>query len=145
MGREEMKIKVKQLHPEAKLPRRATEFDAGMDLVAVDFVFIGPGERAIVGTGVAMEIPVGYAGFIWPRSGLAVKKGIDTMAGVVDASYRGEVKVLLLNVGNEAVQIAKGDRIAQLVIQPVSLGDCDEVYHLGESERGAGGFGSTGR
>lgn len=140
-----MTIKVRQLHPDARLPRRATEFDAGLDLVAVDFVFIGPGERAIVGTGVSMEIPIGYAGFIWPRSGLAAKHGIDTLAGLVDSTYRGEVKVVLLNTGHEAFNIMPGDRIAQIVIQPIDLRRCEFVERLDDTERGDNGFGSTGQ
>lgn len=128
------------------MPTRAHPTDAGMDLRAKANVLLVPGQRHLVGTGVKGAIPDGYVGFITPRSGLAHKHGV-TVAnspGTVDAPYRGEIKVNLINLGEKAHVIRKGDRIAQIVIQPVSLMPAVEVQELGTTTRGAGGHGSTG-
>jgi dUTP pyrophosphatase len=132
----------------AQAPSRAHAGDAGFDLRAVEAVQLEPGERASVGTGIAVEIPEGSAGLVLPRSGLAAKHGISVVnaPGLIDAGYRGEVRVLLLNTDKaDAFAIEPGDRIAQLVIVEVGSGDAVEAQSLEESARGAGGFGSTGR
>jgi dUTP pyrophosphatase len=118
---------------------------AGADLRAAEEVTLAPGERASVGTGVHLEIPTGHVGLVWPRSGLAVRHGLDTLAGVIDADYRGEVRVVLVNHGREPVRLAPGDRIAQLLVQRVERAVFKVVDALGETGRGGGGFGSTGR
>jgi dUTP diphosphatase len=126
------------------LPVYSSPEAAGADLNAAEDLTLGPGEWASVGTGLHVEIPPGHVGLVWPRSGLAVRHGIDTLAGVIDSDYRGEVRVVLVNHGREAYRIAAGDRIAQLLIQRVERADFQRSA-LGGSERGAGGFGSTGR
>lgn len=140
-----MTLKVKKLVLEAKLPMRATAGDAGLDLYSVEDIAIQPGERIVVRTGVAMEIPFGYAGLIWDKSGLAAKKGIKVMGGVIDAGYRGEIQVVLVNLGDEPHAIAVGDKIAQILVQKVELLGVEEVAELSDTERGDGGFGSTGK
>jgi dUTP pyrophosphatase len=125
------------------LPEYATDGAAGADLRAAESVTLPPGARAAVPTGISVEIPPGHAGLVWPRSGLAVRHGLDTLAGVIDSDYRGEVKVVLVNHGQEAVTIAKGDRIAQLVLQPVARARFVRA-DLAPTARGTGGFGSTG-
>jgi dUTP pyrophosphatase len=126
------------------LPEYATDGAAGADLRAAEAVTVPPGARAAVGTGIHLEIPPGHVGLVWPRSGLAVRHGIDTLAGVIDSDYRGEVKVVLVNHGTEAFGIAAGDRIAQLLVQPVARVRFVREGLAGTS-RGVGGFGSTGR
>lgn len=126
------------------LPAYARPGDAGMDLRAADYACIEPGHRCAIRTGVSIAIPEGYVGLIWPRSGLAANHGIDTLAGVIDSSYRGEVGVVLVNHGSLPFEIEPGDRIAQLLIQPVVRAELVPVERLGSTERGAGGFGSTG-
>jgi dUTP pyrophosphatase len=125
------------------LPDYATEGAAGADLRAAEAVTLAPGARAAVATGLSIEIPPGQVGLVWPRSGLAVRQGIDTLAGVIDSDYRGEVKVVLVNHGTEPVAIAPGDRIAQLLVQPVARVRFTRAA-LAPTGRGAGGFGSTG-
>ncbi|OAN66622.1 dUTP diphosphatase [Sphingomonas sp. TDK1] len=129
------------------LPRYATEGAAGMDVVAAEELTLAPGARHAVATGFAMAIPAGYEVQVRPRSGLALKHGITCLntPGTIDSDYRGEIKVILANLGSEDFPIARGDRIAQLVPAPVQRGDLDEVASLDETARGAGGFGSTGR
>ena len=129
------------------MPARAREDDAGLDLYAAQAVTIEPGSRVLVPTGIALAIPPGYAGFVLPRSGLALRHGITALntPGLIDAGYRGEVKVLLINHDRAAATIARGDRIAQLVIQRVEPAELVEVDELPPSDRGIGGFGSTGR
>ena len=142
-----MTLRVRRLHDSAVIPRRAYPGDAGLDLHSVDDLVLGPGERAAVGTGIAVEIPAGHAGLVLPRSGLAARYGIALVnaPGLIDAGYRGEVRVLLLNTDRaDAFAIAAGDRIAQLVIVRVEAPDVAEVGELADSERGAGGFGSSG-
>jgi dUTP pyrophosphatase len=141
-------LRVARLQENAKLPTRAHEGDAGLDLYACEAAHIGPGERWSVGTGVAVEIPEGHAGLVLPRSGLAKKHGIALVnaPGLIDAGYRGELRVLLLNTDPaETFRVEPGDRIAQLVLTPVALADPIETEALAESARGDGGFGSSGR
>jgi dUTP pyrophosphatase len=142
-----VRLAVRRLDPEAILPVRAYEGDAGLDLHAAEAAELGPGERASVGTGIAVEIPDGHAGLVLPRSGLAAKHGIALVnaPGLIDAGYRGEVRVLLLNTDRDApFRIAPGDRIAQLLIVAHTAPPVVEVEELEDSERGDGGFGSSG-
>jgi len=128
------------------VPDRAYDGDAGLDLAACERHELGPGERAVVGTGLAVEIPTGYAGFVQPRSGLAAKHGITILnsPGLVDSGYRGEVRIILLNTDQTKTFVVEpGMRIAQLVVQAVEAVELDEVGELAESERGARGFGSS--
>jgi dUTP pyrophosphatase len=138
----------KRLSDAATIPTRAHEGDAGLDLYAAESARIGPGERASVGTGIAVAIPAAHAGLVVPRSGLAVRHGISVVnaPGLIDSGYRGELRVLLLNTdAGDAFDVSPGDRIAQLVITPVASPDLIEVEELDETVRGAGGFGSSGR
>lgn len=127
------------------LPEYASEGAAGADLRASEALEIAPGGRAAVPTGLRLAIPPGHVGLVWPRSGLAVSHGIDTLAGVIDADYRGEVRVVLVNHGEAPFRIAPGDRIAQLLIQRVERAAFAAASSLDGTERGEGGFGSTGR
>lgn len=139
-------LPVKRLHDAATLPVRAYEGDAGLDLAACERVELGPGERAVVRTGLSVAIPDGHAGFVQPRSGLASRHGITILntPGLVDAGYRGELKVVLLNTDRaEPFVVEPGMRIAQLVVVPVALPEPLEVAELPESERGEKGFGSS--
>lgn len=138
--------------PEAQAlltPRRATPGAAGLDLVAANeaAILIEPGARALVPTGVAVAIPEGFEGQVRPRSGLALRHGITCLnsPGTIDSDYRGEVKVLLVNLGGEPFEVARGARIAQLVIAPVASAACEPVSSLDPTARSHGGFGSTGR
>ena len=143
-----MTLPVQRLAATAKLPSRATNGDAGLDLYSSEPCRLEPGARASVGTGVAVQIPEGHAGLVLPRSGWAAKHGISLVnaPGLIDAGYRGEVRVLLLNTDrNDAFEISEGDRIAQLLVVPFASLDPVEADSLAESERGEGGFGSTGR
>jgi dUTP pyrophosphatase len=140
-------LRVLRLEPRATLPTRAYAHDAGLDLYALEPVTLGPGERASVRTGVAVEIPAGQAGLVLPRSGLAARHGIALVnaPGLIDAGYRGELAVLLLNTDRErSCELAAGDRIAQLVLIAVATPAVVEVEALSDSERGGGGFGSSG-
>ena len=143
-----MNLEVKRLDPDLPLPAYARPGDAGLDLLAAEGVELKPGERVAVPTGIAVAIPDGFAGFVHPRSGRALKEGL-TVAnapGTIDAGYRGELKVILVNLDpTEPVHIDRGEKIAQLIVQRVERADLVEVTDLTESERGAGGFGSTGR
>ncbi len=127
------------------LPQYASAGAAGADLRASEAVEIAPGARAAVPTGVRLQIPPGHVGLLWPRSGLAVRHGIDTLAGVIDSDYRGEVRVVLVNHGEEPFRIAPGDRVAQLLVQRVERAAFAAVASIDATDRGAGGFGSTGR
>ena len=141
-------LHIQRLRPDAVLPRYMTPGAAGMDLhAAMDApVSLAPGERAAIGTGLAMAIPAGYEAQVRPRSGLAATHGITVVnaPGTIDADYRGEVRVLLINLGQVSVTLDPGQRVAQLVIAPVVQVRPVEVQDLPPSERGAGGFGSTG-
>jgi len=133
--------------PPLELPRYETEGSAGMDLRADEPVALAPGERALVATGLALQIPPGFEGQVRPRSGLAARHGVGLLnaPGTVDSDYRGEVKVILVNHGQQPVRFERGERIAQLVIAPVARAVLEVVEALGDTGRGAGGFGSTGR
>jgi dUTP pyrophosphatase len=140
-------LRVRRLDPRAVLPTRAHPGDAGLDLCALEGGTLAPGQRAGVGTGIAVEIPQGQGGLVLPRSGLAARHGISLVnaPGLIDAGYRGELRVLLLNTDPaESFSWTPGDRIAQLVLIEVCLGGVTEVAELEESVRGAGGFGSSG-
>ena len=143
-------LRVHRLDPELPMPQRAHPTDAGIDLCSAETLTLDPGERALVGTGLAVARPVGTVGLVHPRSGLAWKKGLSIVnaPGTVDADYRGEIKVCLINLDpREPVEITRGDRIAQLLVQQVSLCDVVEVtgpVELGDTVRGTGGHGSTG-
>jgi dUTP pyrophosphatase len=141
-------LRFRRLSSAARTPAHAHEGDAGYDLHAAEAVTIGPGERASVGTGIAVAIPEGHAGLMVPRSGLAARHGISIVnaPGLIDAGYRGELRALLLNTDRtEAFEVREGDRIAQLVVVAVQTGAAEEVEDLGETARGVGAFGSTGR
>jgi dUTP pyrophosphatase len=141
-----MSLPLKRLRPEAVLPARAYDGDAGLDLAACDRIELAPGARAVVGTGLAVAIPDGHAGFVQPRSGIAAKHGIAVVnsPGLVDAGYRGELKVVLLNTDpDEPFVVEPGMRIAQLVVVPVATPEPVEVEELPPSERGERGFGSS--
>jgi dUTP pyrophosphatase len=141
-----IEVPVRRLREDATVPRQAYDGDAGFDLAACESVELGPGERASVPTGIAVEIPEGYAGFVQPRSGLAARHGITIVnsPGLVDSGYRGEIRVVLLNTDRrEAFRVEPGTRIAQLVIAPVASARLVEVDELATSERGTRGFGSS--
>jgi dUTP pyrophosphatase len=142
------RVQFRKLRPDAVVPRYMTEAAAGLDLAAaVDApVVLAPGDRAAVPTGLAMALPEGYEGQVRPRSGAALKQGLTVVnaPGTIDSDYRGEVCVLLINLGREPVEIQSGDRVAQLVVAPVARAELVEVDELPETDRGAGGFGSTG-
>jgi len=137
-------MKIKLLTDTATAPTYATDGSAGLDLYADDDAVIPESGSALIATGISVEIDADKVGLIWPRSGIAVKNGLDTGAGVIDSDYRGEVKVLLFNHGEYAYKIKRGDRIAQLLIVPCYRPKIEIVDSLDETERGAGGFGSTG-
>ena len=142
----EIVLPVRLLEADAVVPTYAHPDDAGLDLSANETCQLAPGERTAVGTGLAVAIPVGFVGLIHPRSGLALRHGL-TVAnapGTIDAGYRGELKVLLVNLGAESVTIRRGDRIAQLLVQPVARARVVVRESLDDSARGEGGFGSTG-
>jgi dUTP pyrophosphatase len=148
----EVTLKVQLLRAGARLPIPMSALAAGLDLAAsLDDpsrpVQLEPGARALVGTGVAIELPVGFEGQVRPRSGLALSHGVTVLnsPGTVDADYRGEVKVLLVNLGQQRFTVREGDRIAQLVVAPVARVRVEEVGHLPPTDRGAGGYGHTGR
>ena len=138
------RLRFKRLHPEARLPTRGSPLAAGLDLYSVERVTLRPGARAAVRTGLAVAIPSGFYGRVAPRSGLAVKSGLDTLAGVVDADYRGEILCALVNHGDASVEIEVGTRVAQLIVEAIALPEPVWADDLDETERGAGGFGSTG-
>jgi dUTP pyrophosphatase len=139
-------VAVRRLRPDAHLPHQAYEGDAGLDLSACERATLEPGERATISTGVAVEIPVGYAGFVQPRSGLASRHGIGIVnaPGLIDSGYRGEIRIVLINTDREhAFVVEPGMRVAQLVIAPVASARLVEVDELASSERGSRGFGSS--
>lgn len=139
-----MKLKVKKIDIDAKLPVYGHKGDAGLDLFSsVDFV-LRKGEVYPVPTGIQVEIPRGYVGLIWDKSGVSLQ-GVHRLAGVVDAGYRGEIKVVLVNLGQEPFVIELGMKIAQMLIQPVAEVEVEEIGNLDDSSRGEGGFGSTGK
>lgn len=140
-------LRIKKLEPAAIPPAYAHDGDAGLDLCSTQDITLHPGERALVPTGFAMALPEGYAAFIQPRSGLAARHGISIVntPGLIDCHYRGEVKIILVNLGREPFEIKRGDRVAQMVIQKVESVPVEVVDELDDTARGEGGFGSTGR
>ncbi|MDR0785556.1 MAG: dUTP diphosphatase [Treponema sp.] len=144
----EHRIKIHRLTPRSRLPRYETAGAAGMDIHALleESVLIPSGARALIRTGIALEIPEGFEAQVRPRSGLAFKQGLTVLnaPGTIDSDYRGEVAVILVNMGGQAVSVNDGDRIAQLVFAPITRVQLEETDALSETERGAGGLGSTG-
>lgn len=143
----ELSVSIKRLDPSVELPSYAYEGDAGLDLRANADVVIEPYQRVLIPTGLAIAIPDGYAGFVQPRSGMALKQGLSiaNTPGLIDAHYRGELKVIAVNLDSEkAIHIERGERIAQLAIQQVPVVHLVEVDELDETDRGCGGFGSSG-
>ncbi len=138
-----MKVQIKRVDKEIELPKYAKKGDAALDLSSAEEHIILPSEKKNIRTGIKMAIPEGHVGLVWDRSGLAAKHSIHTIAGVIDSGYRGEIGVVLVNLGKEEFRVQKGMRIAQLLIQPVADAELEEVSELEETERGASGFGST--
>jgi dUTP pyrophosphatase len=138
------KIFVERLDQDAKIPTKAYQGDAGFDIYACEDCEIPSSGKMIIKTGLRFAIPEGYAGFIWDKSGLAAKHSLKTMAGVLDSNYRGELKVVLANLGKEPYKVEKGQKIAQLVIKKVEAPEIVETKIEDETERGGGGFGSSG-
>ncbi|KUH58329.1 deoxyuridine 5'-triphosphate nucleotidohydrolase [Tractidigestivibacter scatoligenes] len=147
MTQNNVTLPIKRLDPSVELPSYAYEGDAGLDLRSNEDVTLAPFERRLVGTGLAIAIPEGYAGFVQPRSGLALREGLSmaNTPGLIDAHYRGELKVCAINLDSaKSIHIKRGERIAQLVIKQVPVVRLQEVDKLDETDRGAGGFGSSG-
>ena len=141
-----MTLGFKRVHPDAALPAYAHPSDAGMDLRSVEDMEIAPGRRALVHTGLVVNLPPMHEAQVRPRSGLALKNGVTVLntPGTIDSGYRGEIGVILANFGDSPFRVAKGDKIAQLVIAPVLQPEVVEVQEIDETDRGSGGFGSTG-
>lgn len=139
-----MLIKFQKILDEAVIPHYAHPGDAGMDIFSAEETVIKAGERKSVRTGVKMELPEGLVALVWDKSGLALKNGIKTMAGVIDAGYRGEIGIVLANLSDKDYKIEKGQKIAQMLIQKVERAEIEEARELSETKRGDGGFGSTG-
>jgi dUTP pyrophosphatase len=137
-------LRFKQLDSRAVLPKRGSVLAAGLDVCSIENLSIGPKERAMARTGLAVAIPPGFYGRIAPRSGLAVKNGLDVLAGVIDSDYRGEVCCLLYNTSDEVIKLAAGSKICQLIIEQIITPEAAWATDLDETARGAGGFGSTG-
>jgi dUTP pyrophosphatase len=140
-----MTIKVKKLHPDARIPDFAHPGDAGMDLYVPEAVDLLPGERKTIPLGLAFEIPFGYVGLMWDKSGLSHKFGIKSYGGVIDSGYRGEICAGIMNLSDKPYHLEKGHKIIQLLIQPVEHPTVIESEELSSTERGQGGFGSTGK
>ncbi len=138
-------IKIKKLKPDAVLPNYAHSGDAGMDMYASEDVHIRKGERAKVPTGIAMEIPEGYVGLVWDKSGLSINHGLKTLGGVIDAGYRGEIIIGIANLSSEDYTLEKGHKVAQLLIQKIESPVVEEAIELKDSHRGEKGLGSTGK
>jgi len=140
-------VNLKKLNPDAVIPTYSKQWDAGADLYSIEDVEIWPGKRRLVGTGIAVEVPVGFVGLIHPRSGMAANHGVTVLntPGTIDAGYRGELKVIIINLDKyKPFKINKGDRIAQFVLQEVVVSEFIEVQQLSESVRNVDGFGSSG-
>ncbi len=138
-----MRVKIQKTNEHAVIPKYAHDGDAGFDLYSCADIMLQPFERVVVPTGIKIAIPQGYAGLIWDKSGLASKQGLKTMGGVIDSGYRGEVGIVVKNLGKEIITIKKQTKIAQMLIQPVNRVDFEEA-DLDDTARGEGGFGSTG-
>ena len=137
-------LNFKKLDPRATLPTRGSSASAGLDLYSIEAVSLEPGQRAIVPTGLAVAIPQGFYGRLAPRSGLATRRGLDVLAGVIDADYRGEIGCLLFNAGEEKIELAENSKICQLIVEKIITPLAAWADELGDTERGRGGFGSTG-
>lgn len=137
-------LRFKQLDPRAVLPQRGSALAAGLDVCAIEELMIGRKQRATARTGLAVAIPPGFYGRVAPRSGLAVKNGLDVLAGVIDSDYRGEICVVLYNTGDETIELPAGSKICQLIIEQIITPEAEWAADLDETARGAGGFGSTG-
>ncbi|MCX6712842.1 MAG: dUTP diphosphatase [Candidatus Vogelbacteria bacterium] len=140
-----MKLQIEKIYEDAKLPAYGYAGDAGLDLFAHGDFTLAPGERVSVPTGIKMAIPEGYVGLVWDKSGLAFKNGLKTLGGVVDSGYRGEIKICFLNLSNEPFEFKKGDKIAQMLIQPFISAEIEEGILDPDTPRGEKGFGSSGR
>jgi len=139
-----MELKIQRMDKDVTLPSYAHPFDAGLDLRSCEPVSLSPREKKVIKTGIKMAIPDGHVGLVWDKSGLAAKKGLHVMAGVIDSGYRGELGVVAVNLGDEEIVLDKNMKIAQLLVQPVVQANIKEVESLDESSRGEDGFGSTG-
>ena len=137
-------LKFKRLDERATLPTRGSAASAGLDLYSIEAISIAPRQRILARTGIAVAVPVGFYGRVAPRSGLAVKNGLDVLAGVIDSDYRGEVCCALLNTGDEVIDLPAGSRLCQLIIEQIITPTAEWADDLDETARGAGGFGSTG-
>ncbi len=140
-----MRLKIKRLRSNVKLPHYAHEGDAGFDLFAPETIEILPGERKMMPLGISLEIPHGFVGLMWEKSGLSCKHGLKSFGGVIDAGYRGEVHACFINTTDTAYTIEEGHKVIQMLIQPVEHAEIEEVENLSETSRGNGGFGSTGK
>lgn len=140
-----MQVKFKKLDSRAVSPNYAHSFDAGMDLFCLENISISPNERVQVSTGIAIEIPEGFVGLIWDKSGISHKGGLKTLGGVVDSEYRGEIKIGIINLSNQVYNFEAGQKVAQMLIQKVEQVELVEAEELSETVRGEGGFGSTGK
>ncbi|HNV96813.1 MAG TPA: dUTP diphosphatase [bacterium] len=141
----EINVKIKKLYDDVIIPSYALYGDAGLDVFSREDVIIEPMERYIFHAGFALEIPEGYCALIWDKGGISMKRGLKVMGGVFEYTYRGEYTICLLNTGKEAQEFKKGDKIAQILIQPIIKANIVEVEDLSETERGAGKWGSTGK
>ena len=139
-----MKLLVQKLSPDAILPKYANPGDAGLDIFANETVTLSPNEKKTIKTGIAFALPENHVGLVWDKSGLASKFHLHTFAGVIDESYRGELQIVLGNFGTQPYTIEKGQKIAQLLVQPITYAHVEEVSALNTTQRGTGGFGSTG-
>lgn len=140
-----MILEIKKLSDDAIIPKYAYEDDAAFDLFSVEDVELSPNDRFQIPTGIAMEIPSGHVGLIWDKSGLSHKNGLKVLGGVIDSGYRGEVKIGIINLGSEKYKIEKGHKVAQMIIQKKETCEIVEVNELSDSNRGEGGFGSSGK
>jgi dUTP pyrophosphatase len=140
-----MMLKIKRLDKTVNLPKYALSGDAAFDLLASKDITLKPMERAMIPTGIAMEIPEGHVGLIWDKSGLSMKFGLKTLGGVIDAGYRGEIMIGMINLGSEDYMFLKNQKVAQMIIQKKETAIIEEVEDLSDSSRGTGGFGSTGK
>jgi dUTP pyrophosphatase len=140
-----MKLKIKKLHPSAILPSYVHPGDAGMDIFALKKTVLKPRERTAMETGISMEIPDGYVGLVWDKSGIAIREGIRTLGGVIDAGYRGEILIGVINLSDKEYVFEAGHKVAQMLIQKIEIPSIEEVERLSETKRGHGIFGSTGK
>ncbi len=140
-----MDLKIKKIDSSAKLPQRAHSYDAGIDIFSLERTVVSPGKRVAIRTGISLEIPEGYVGLVWDKSGIAITEGLKTLGGVIDSAYRGELLIGMVNLGSTEYVFEKGHKVAQLLIQKIELMDITEVESLSGTTRGAKGFGSSGK